>query len=126
MRLEGKQIYVADDDENVLEAITMILEEEGARVIGLPDGKKVFTSLSFGDADCILMDLYMPNSDGFDAIEGIKEFLSVSCPILVVTGHATEENIARAMELGATECIAKPLEADELVDTVVRLIDDSS
>ena len=40
--------------------------------------------------------------------------------------NATEENIARAMELGATECIAKPLEADELVDTVVRLIDDSS
>jgi CheY-like chemotaxis protein len=126
MRLKGKRIYIADDDENVLEAMTMVLEEEGAQVIGLPDGKKVFTSVSFGNPDCIVMDLYMPNSDGFDAIAGIKEFLSTSCPILVVTGHATKENIARAMELGASGCIAKPLEADELVDSVARLVDNSS
>ena len=122
MRLEGKKIYVADDDENVRDAITMILEEEGAEVVGLPDGKKIFTMVSLKEPDCILMDLYMPNSDGFEAIEGITEFFSRSCPILVVTGHPSDENIARAKELGAVECISKPLEADDLVDTVARLV----
>jgi DNA-binding response OmpR family regulator len=122
MRLEGKKIYVADDDENVRDAITMILEEEGADVIGLPDGKKIFTMVSLKNPDCILMDLYTPNSDGFDAIGGIKEFFSDSCPILVVTGHPTDENIARAKDLGATECISKPLEADDLVEVVARLV----
>jgi len=126
MRLKGKRIYVADDDENVLEAVTTILEDEGAKVIGRVDGKKIFTSVSFGKPDCIVMDLYMPNSNGFDAIEAMKDFLSISCPILVVTGHATEENIARAKELGATECIAKSLKVDQFIDTVVGLIDDSS
>lgn len=123
MRLKEKRIYIADDDEDVLEAITMILEDEGAKVIGGTDGKKIFTSVSFGNPDCIITDLYMPDSDGFDAIGAMKDFLSVDCPILVLTGHATEENIARAQELGATECISKPIKADELVDTVVRLID---
>ena len=53
----------------------------------------------------------------------MKDFLSISCPILVLTGHATEENIVRARELGATECMAKPLKADYFIDTVARLID---
>lgn len=126
MKLNGKKIYVADDDKEVREALVTILEDEGATVIGGSDGKKIFTSVSFGNPDCILTDLYMPNSDGFDAIGAMKDFLSISCPILVVTGYPTEENIARAMELGATECIAKPLKADVLIDTVARLIEDSS
>lgn len=70
------------------------------------------------------MDLYMPNSDGFDAIEALKDFLDVDCPILVLTGHATEDNIERAMALGATECISKPLKADLLIETIERIIDD--
>lgn len=125
MKLDGKKIYVADDDEEVREALVTILEDEGATVIGGSDGKKIFTSVSFGNPDCILTDLYMPNSDGFDAIGAMKDFLSISCPILVVTGYPTAENIARAKDLGATECIAKPLKADVLVDTVARLINDS-
>jgi len=126
MKLNGRKIYVADDDDEVREALVTILEDEGATVIGGSDGKKIFTSVSFGNPDCILTDLYMPNSDGFDAIGAMKDFLSISCPILVVTGYPTEENIDRAMALGATECIAKPLKADVLIDTVARLIDNSS
>ena len=59
MRLKDKRVYVADDDENVLEAITTILEDEGAEVIGRPDGMKIFTSVSLGEPDCIIMDLYI-------------------------------------------------------------------
>lgn len=124
MKLEGKRIYVADDNEDVREAVTTILEDEGAIVIGGADGKDIFTSISFGKPDCIVMDLYMPNSDGFDAIEAINDFLSVDCPILVLTGHATEENIERAMELGATECMAKPVKVDQFIDTIERIIND--
>lgn len=121
MRLKDKRIYVADDDDNVLEAITTILEDEGAEVVGKSDGREIFTSVSLRDPDCIIMDLYMPNADGFDALAAVKDFLSVKCPIVVLTGHATEENVDRAMKLGATECMAKPLKADTLIDTVARL-----
>ncbi len=122
MLLNEKRIYVADDDENVRDAIAMTLEEEGATVIKGIDGERLFVSVAFGKPDLIITDLYMPNSDGFEAIYSIKEYLEEECPILVITGHATEENIYRAEQLGATECIAKPLKADKLVDTVIRLI----
>ena len=126
MQLEGKRIYIADDDKNVLEVITVMLECEGAKVIGGTDGQKIFTSVTFGNPDCIITDLYMPHSDGFCAIEAIKDFLSIPCPILVLTGHATEENIARAYDLGATECLSKPVDKDKLIDTIARLIDNFS
>lgn len=122
MRLKDKRIYVADDDEHVRDAISTILEEEGAEVIQSADGEQVFTSVTFGKPDCIIMDLYMPKSDGFKSIEAMKELLAIDCPILVLTGHATEENIARAKTLGADECLSKPLRADELIDMVLKLI----
>ena len=126
MQLEGKRIYIADDDKSVLEVITGMLECEGAKVIGGTDGQEIFTSVTFGKPDCIITDLYMPHSDGFSAIEAMRDFLSVSCPILVLTGHATKKNIARAHELGAAECLSKPVQKDKLIDTVARLIDNFS
>lgn len=122
MRLKNKRIYVADDDEHVRDAIATILEEEGAEVIQNEDGQQVFTSVTFGKPDCVIMDLYMPKSDGFESIEAMKDLLGIECPILVLTGHATEENIVRAKSLGANECLSKPLKADQLIDTVVKLV----
>lgn len=123
MRLKDKRIYVADDDVQVLEVLSIVLEEEGARVVRCTDGEKIFTSATLGKPDCIITDLYMPNSDGFEAIDAMKHLLSMPCPILVLTGYPTEENISRALELGASKCLSKPLTAGELVDTVTSLID---
>jgi DNA-binding NtrC family response regulator len=122
MLLKEKRIYVADDDENVCEAIATILEDEGATVIKGKNGDRLFAAVAFGKPDLIITDLYMPESDGFDAIDHIKTYLEETCPILVITGHATEENIERAEKLGVTECLAKPLKADHLVDAVLQLI----
>lgn len=122
MLLSEKRIYIADDDENVCDAIATILEEEGATVIRGKDGERLFNAVALGKPDLIITDLYMPKMDGFDSINAIKEDLLEECPILVVTGHATEENLCRAEHVGAAECIAKPLKADTLITTVVRLI----
>lgn len=123
MLLTDKRIYIADDDEDVRDAIALTLEDEGATVIKGIDGERLFAAVAFGKPDLIITDLYMPNSDGFESIQSIKEDLLEDCPILVVTGHATQDNIIRAERLGAVECISKPLKADTLIDTVVRLID---
>lgn len=122
MRLKGKRIYIAEDDTIVREAVATILEEEGATVIQSEDGEKIFTSVTFGKPDCIIMDLYMPISDGFASIEAITSLLPIDCPILVLTGHATSENISRAKQLGAAQCLAKPVKAGELIETVSSLM----
>ena len=122
MLLNDKRIYIADDDKNVCEAIADILEDEGATVIKGPDGNRLFTAVAFGKPDLIITDLYMPEYDGFKTIKAIRGDLEEECPILVVTGHATQENLSKAKRLGASGCIAKPLNADELIDTVVYLL----
>ncbi len=122
MLLNEKRIYIADDNEDVRDAIAMTLEDEGATVIKGIDGERLFAAVAFGKPDLIITDLYMPNSDGFESIQCIKEDLLEDCPILVVTGHATQDNITRAEGLGAAECISKPLKADTLIDAVIRLI----
>lgn len=125
MVLKGKSIYIADDDENVLDALSTVLEAEGANVFRSTDGQKIFTAVTFGKPDCIIMDLYMPQSNGFISIQAMKELLNIDCPILVLTGHGTEENINKAKALGATECMLKPLKAGDLIHTVLKLISSS-
>lgn len=122
MLLNKKRIYIADDDADVCDAMATILEEEGATVIKGIDGERLFNAVALGKPDLIITDLYMPNTDGFEAIHAIKEDLREECPILVVTGHATYENVMLAEHVGAAECIAKPLKADKLISTVVKLI----
>lgn len=122
MLLNEKRIYIADDDESVRDAIATILEDEGAIVIQGGDGERLFNAVALGKPDLIITDLYMPNTDGFESIHAIKEDLLEDCPILVVTGHPTEENITRAEELGAVHCLAKPLKAGHLVNAVAKLV----
>ncbi len=128
MRLKGKKIYIADDDLNVLEIVTKILEKEGATVIQGTDGKKIFTSVSvsFNKPDCIILDLFMPNANGFEAIDAMKDFLLLDCPIIVLTGYATDENISRVSELGVSTFLTKPVNSNELISTVVKLVEEYS
>lgn len=123
MLLNDKRIYIADDDEEVRDAIAMTLEDEGATVIKGGDGERLFAAVALGKPDLIITDLYMPQADGFESIQCIKEDLLEECPILVITGHASQENLSRAEKLGAVKCLSKPLKADTLIDTVVKLIE---
>lgn len=70
--------------------------------------------------DCLLLDLHMPRTTGFDVLQAMTS-MRIKVPAIVVTGHDEPGNAERAYELGAAAYLLKPLDESTLVDTIERI-----
>jgi len=103
------RILIIDDEPDVRTAISMLLEEESHSVIELDDGKDVMEFITTQDADLIMLDLSMPDTDGFQVLEIMSNDPSVSnIPIIVVTARGRPDDKALAKSLVALDYVNKP------------------
>lgn len=118
-----KSILVAEDDKFLANAYRVKLEKEGFAVTLAFDGNEAVELVKAKKPDLIVMDLVMPVSDGFSAIESIKlEPELKSIPIIVASNLSQKEDIDRGLGLGANDYIIKsetPL--DELISKIKKL-----
>jgi CheY-like chemotaxis protein len=114
--LHGKKILVVDDDPRNVFAITSTLEYHGMTVLRSADGRAGIEQLrSEPDTDLVLMDLMMPEMDGYTAISKIREMPEFSdLPIIAVTAHTMTGELAGGVP-GADACLPKPLDTDALL-----------
>jgi PAS domain S-box-containing protein len=121
-RLAGYRVLVAEDnDVNQLVAQEM-LEMEGAEHVAAVSGREaVERVLQEGAAafDVVLMDVQMPDMDGYEATQRLRE-ISPSLPVIGLTAHAMAEERARCLAAGMVEHLTKPVEIDRLVATIRR------
>lgn len=115
-RLRDSTIMMVDDDPILMEVIKAFLEEEGyTNFIMIDDSRQAMNALNKGRADVLLLDLVMPEVDGFDILKAIRsipehQFL----PVIVLTSSTDSETKLKALELGATDFLAKPVDSSEL------------
>ncbi len=103
------RVLVVDDDADVRAALRMLLEDDGHSVVELDDGLKVPDIISERGVDLILLDLSMPQVDGFEVLSMLLlDPRSASIPVIVVSARGRPDDKAQAMALGATEYINKP------------------
>lgn len=112
------KILVADDDPLVRDAVVQILELFGHRVIAVEDGNTVLETVS-EDFDTIILDINMPGLDGFETIQALNE-RNFEIPVLFLTGAGSMEYAVKAINLGAYDFIAKPIEDLDLFDVKIR------
>jgi HAMP domain-containing protein/signal transduction histidine kinase/DNA-binding response OmpR family regulator len=116
-RLEDKKILVVDDDIRNIFALTSVLERQKMEVVYAENGKDGIEMLSKTPGiDGVLMDIMMPEMDGFEAmraIRGISKFKTV--PIIAVTAKAMTGDRQKCMEAGASDYITKPVETEQLL-----------
>src|SRR5690606_421235 len=107
---EGRTILVVDDDVRNIFALTSALEEKGATVEIARNGREAISQLQqIGDIDLVLMDIMMPEMDGFTAMEEIrKEPRFARLPIIAVTAKAMKNDQERCLHAGANDYLAKP------------------
>ena len=119
MTAEG-YILVVDDDDDIREAIIMVLDQEGHRAVGLRDGLQALEWLrTQAPPSLILLDLMMPRFSGADLMQRRRcDPALEAIPIVVMSGGCGARAMALAM--GATDCLEKPMEADALIDAVDR------
>ena len=115
------KILVVDDNSFIRHATMTILIKEKFTVVEATDGHEAIDKAITECPDLILMDLSMPNLDGFAAIEELKTNTATKgIPIIVVTAYATKEQIIRATQLGVAGFLVKPFNIDTLIETVKK------
>jgi signal transduction histidine kinase/HAMP domain-containing protein/CheY-like chemotaxis protein len=122
--LHGKRVLIVDDDVRNVFAITSILELYGIAVAHAPDGRKGISTLLAGDdIDLVLMDVMMPELDGYATMEAIRQMPRFAgLPVIAVTARAMPEDRTKSLASGATDYITKPVDTEELLNCMERCL----
>jgi DNA-binding response OmpR family regulator len=114
--MERKKILVVEDDEFVVEAMTMILEEQGFDVASSTDGE-IFSEPGFEHPHLILLDVRLAGRDRRDICKWLKEHPDMKhIPVILISGNRDIQKIHR--DCGADDYIVKPFELNELLNKV--------
>jgi hypothetical protein len=115
--LKDKKVLIVDDDMRNVFALTSALEEKNMVVIVGKNGKEGIDKLrQYQDIDLILMDIMMPEMDGYSAMKEIrKEERFRKIPIIALTAKAMKEDKNKCIEAGANDYLTKPIELDKLI-----------
>ncbi|HWL13585.1 MAG TPA: response regulator, partial [Ureibacillus sp.] len=118
--LLGKKILLVDDDIRNVFALSSVLEMAGMNVVFAENGYESLAMLEQNpDVDLVLMDIMMPEMDGYEAIIKIRENpLYVKLPLIALTAKAMKEDREKCLEIGASDYIAKPVEPDQLISLI--------
>lgn len=115
-------ILAIEDDWTVGMVLEHVLETAGYEVQvvrGVSDGRG---ALSRGSFDLVLLDLNLPDGNGFELLRAIREDLGSSTPIVVLSGMRQEETVVKGLRLGADDYVSKPFSPPELLARVDRWI----
>lgn len=118
--MERRRILVVDDEERMVRFIRMNLEHDGFQVSEAFNGKQAIQKLRDVTPDLILLDIMMPDLDGFEVLETLREISNV--PVIMLTAKGEEDDRVRGLELGADDYVTKPFSPRELVSRVKAVL----
>ncbi len=114
--LKGKKVLLADDDVRNIYSMTKALEKFQMNVIPAMDGKEALQLAKNNELDLILMDMMMPEMDGYESIKAIRKIpFYKNTPIIAVTAKAMSGDREKCIAAGASDYISKPVDTDQLV-----------
>jgi two-component system, chemotaxis family, sensor kinase CheA len=114
--LKNKKILIVDDDIRNVYALTIALENHDMQILVAENGKEALEVLKANpNTDMILMDIMMPEMDGFEAIQQIRKIsIFETIPIIALTAKAMKHSREECLEAGATDYISKPINLEQL------------
>src|SRR5262249_55541964 len=115
--LAGKKVLIVDDDIRNIFALTSVLERHQMAVASAETGRQAIEQLqSEMDIDLVLMDIMMPEMDGFETIRAIPKIPRFkNLPIIAVTAKAMKGDREKCIEAGAWDYLSKPVDTDQLL-----------
>lgn len=111
--MPNEKIYIADDDENIREAIKTFLKSEGYEVTAFENGDLLLAGFHDVPCDLVILDVMMPGSNGFTICSKIRKTSTV--PIIILTARDSDLDYATGMSLGSDDYFTKPFSAMSLI-----------
>jgi PAS domain S-box-containing protein len=119
-RLDGLRILAVDDSPEAVELMRHLLEQRGAQVTVATSAERVLNDLPVLRPHVLISDLGMPEVDGLELIHRVRE-RNIDVPAIAVTAYARPEDVRRAVDAGYQAHVAKPIDWDQLFETIVSL-----
>ncbi len=116
----GMRILVVDDEKRMIDFIRMNLELESFHVLEADNGVEALDQVRKHIPDLIILDVMMPQLDGFEVLRMLREFSSV--PVIMLTAKGEEDDKVRGLELGADDYVTKPFGARELMSRIKAVL----
>lgn len=108
------RILVVDDEAEIRDILTHLLEKEGFKVITAPDGHQAMQKICLETPDAVILDVRMPGLDGMELLKKIKEIFD-DLPIVLITAYADVHQAVDAMKVGAYDYLVKPFDNNEVI-----------
>ena len=118
--LAGKKVLIVDDDIRNIFALTSVLERQNMNVLAAETGKDAITQLQSTDGiDVVLMDIMMPDMDGYDTMRAIRKIGRChDIPIIAVTAKAMKGDREKTLQAGAWDYLSKPVDTDQMLSVL--------
>ena len=121
--LENKTILIVDDDPDVVTAIKMSLEEQGAKVVVAADGVVAVEVFEKEKPDLVVLDMMLPKRSGFLVLERMKAMkLDPPPKVIMITGNLGSRHKSYAMSMGVADYINKPFRMARLLESIEKLL----
>ncbi|NQU66078.1 MAG: response regulator [SAR324 cluster bacterium] len=115
----GSRILIVDDNKNNRQILSLVIKKKGYQVSVAANGKEALESVAAQPPDLILLDIIMPEMDGFETCRRLKKMEGTAqIPIIFATSLARSENIEKAFEVGGSDYITKPFIREEVYSRI--------
>lgn len=125
--MQKKRILVIEDEESLLRLETILLTVKGYEVVGVLTGNDALKKVCDEPFDLILLDIMLPDIDGFEVCSRVKKDpRTSSIPIVMLTAKKNPDDQKRGVACGASAYLTKPFKSAMIIDVIEKLLHDSS
>jgi two-component system nitrogen regulation response regulator NtrX len=118
------KILIVDDEENIINSMTPILQDEGHIVFSGKTGEEALTFLDRNEVDLLILDVWLPDADGIELLGKIKS-LYPELTVIMISGHGSIDIAVKSTRMGAFDFLEKPPSLDRVVTSVNNALERS-
>lgn len=120
----AKRVLLAEDEPNIVESLTFLLDRAGYEVSVETDGRKALNAALSDAPDVLILDVMLPELDGYEILRQLRsDSRATNLPIVMLTAKGQREDRETALDYGADMFITKPFANSEIVAAVERFAD---
>lgn len=117
------KILIVEDEESLLKLESILLSSKGYNVTGVMDGRAALEEVRLNRPDLVILDIMLPEMDGFEVCRQIKENPDTRhIPVVMLTAKKNSQDFARGQQVGSDAYITKPFKSSKVLDTIQELL----
>lgn len=121
--MKKKKILIVEDEESLLKLESILLSSRGYDVTGVLDGKAALEQMAVNRPDLVILDIMLPEMDGFDVCRRIKaDTETCHIPVIMLTAKKSSQDRERGMTAGASAYVTKPFKSARIVEIIQGLL----